>query len=205
MKKLITRIAAVLLAAALLCCLAACDEDGNIADYLQENGIDTSNLTPEQLEQIGAILISGSDSTADEIDTTVAGDTLPEAFICSWEVEGLYQHAVASDITSDEALERERAYGVSFGYNYFSRFGEEITGAVFKVNESAAYDDMSAMGIQTSPLVEKFGADAKITSVVVNTADGSQCTTVFLINDTTLVAFGAGMNVFTYTAMEAMG
>lgn len=198
MKNTLKKVMALLMAAALAVCLAACD-DGDINEYLEDNGID-----PSQIEQY----TSDADIVPDapgEVDIQVGGDALPETLISSWNVVGIYQYAVASDITEQEALDRERANGVAFGYNYFSRSGEEITGAVFTVNKAATYADMNALGIQTESLVDTYGADASITSVGIATADGSQCTTVFLINDTTLVAFGSGMNVFTYESMEAVG
>ena len=95
--------------------------------------------------------------------------------------------------------------GISFGSSSFDRAGESIHGAVFKVNTKATFADMKAFGITTEPLTGPFGSDAKITSVEVCTADGMTCTTVFLINDTTLIAFGSGMNVFTYEMMNAVG
>ena len=161
--------------------------------------------------------VSGSDVSASDVTTTVPTTTtttaapvaqssvLPEKYIGGWEVISVYQEAAASDITVDEALRREQLTGISFGSSSFDRSGESIREASFRVNESAKFSDMEAFGISTKPLIGPYGADAKITSVEVSTADGMVCTTLFFINDTTLIAFGSGMNVFTYEQMNAVG
>ncbi|MBE6754201.1 MAG: hypothetical protein E7559_07630 [Ruminococcaceae bacterium] len=192
------RIAALLMAAALLFCLAACDNsDGDMNQYLENNGIEQN------------IPVSGTDPGAlpggEEVDTPVYGDELPEVLISTWSVVDIYQYAAASDISEQEAMDREYANGISFGYNCFTRAGDNIQDAVFAINSNASYADMQALGIQTSGLEQLYGQDARITSVGISTAEGSQCTTVFLINDAVLVAFGSGMNVFTYESVEAVG
>ncbi len=193
MKKLVSLLLSVLMLTSLLT-FTGCDE-GDINDYLIENGINVS---------VSDIIINeNGDNVGDNVSDD--GDMLPDAVIGSWTPTAIYQEAAASDITSDTALSLETEHGVSFGYGDFRRYGDELNGASFAINDQASFEDMKALGIQTASLVDKHGSDAKVTAISVYTENGDYCTTAFLINDTTLVAFGAGMNVFTYEKMEAVG
>jgi|GEM_PF-1990097 len=212
------RIAAALLGVLTAVSLCACGNSGSIDDYLQNNDIhlDSSSTDvqepPVKPENTSSADVSGSDVTTTTTTTTTTAataapvnNTLPERFVGSWSVISIYQEAIASDIDIDEALRREQANGISFGTSFFERSGESIYDAHFVVNTSATFEDMERMGISTDPLAGPYGSDAKITSVEIQTADGMSCTTVFLINDTTLIAFGSGMNVYTYEQMTAVG
>ncbi len=216
----------------LLCLLAAlslcgCGKTGDLESYLKQHNIqlDTPGSSVPVSDTDTAVSpsdVSGSDVSGSDISasdatnttkttttTTTAPDVqtsaLPEQYIGGWEVISIYQEAAASDISADEALRREQLSGISFGSSSFDRNGESIRDAVFRVNEKASFSDMESFGISTKPLMGPYGSDAKITSVEVRTADGMVCTTVFFINDTTLIAFGSGMNVFTYEQMTAVG
>ncbi len=200
--------------------LGACGGSGSMDDYLQEHDIvletsdsDLADTQPVSGADVSSSDVSGSDVSASDVTTTTTTTTkpapavqaLPEYFIGTWAVIDVYQEAAASDISVDEALRREQMTGISFGASSFDRSGESVRDAVFKVNEKASYSDMERFGISTQPLVGPYGADAKIVSVEISTSDGLTCTTVFLINEMTLVAFGSGMNVFTYEMMNAVG
>lgn len=205
--------------------LCSCGNSGDLESYLEQHNVqlETSESdvpTPVPVVSVSDVSgsdVSGSDVSASDVTTTVPTTTtttaapvaqssvLPEKYIGGWEVISVYQEAAASDITVDEALRREQLTGISFGSSSFDRSGESIREASFRVNESAKFSDMEAFGISTKPLIGPYGADAKITSVEVSTADGMVCTTLFFINDTTLIAFGSGMNVFTYEQMNAVG
>jgi len=204
--------------------LCACGNSGDLESYLQQHNIqldtsesdvtipDTSSPTDVSGSDVSGSDVSGSDAATTTTTTTttttaasVQSAALPEQYIGSWEVISIYQEAAASDITAEEALRREQFAGISFGSDSFDRSGESIRDAVFSVNTKATYTDMERFGISTQPLVGPFGRDARITSVEIRTADGMVCTTVFFINDTTLIAFGSGMNVFTYEQMTAVG
>lgn len=227
MMKIIRKIAAVVFCAAIAASLAACGGSGSMDDYLQEHEIVLENPSDDQPTvpnqpvsgaDVSGSDVSGSDVSASDVTTTTTTTTtatttiaapvanvLPEYFIGTWAVINVYQEAPASDISLDEALRREQMTGISFGSSYFDRSGESVSGAVFTVNEKATYADMERFGISTKPLIGPYGSDAKIVSVEVSTSDGMTCTTVFLINDMTLIAFGSGMNVFTYELMNAVG
>jgi len=219
-----------IIAAVLCLCTAAslcgCGSSGSMDDYLQEHEIvletsdsDTEVSATEPSQTVSAGDVSGTDVSGGDVSgadvtttTTTTAPTsaqvvtvLPEYFIGTWAVISVYQEAAASDISIDEALRREQMTGISFGSSYFDRSGESINDAVFKINEKATFADMERFGINTQPLVGPYGSDAKIVSVEISTADGLVCTTVFLINDITLIAFGSGMNVFTYELMSAVG
>lgn len=218
-----------LLAAVSLC---GCGKTGSIDDYLQQHTVELdtsfSDVKTESREDTSSSDISGSDVSGSDISgsdvsgsdvsssdvttttttTTTAAATasaLPEQFIGSWAVIDIYQEAGASDISAEEALRREQMTGISFGSNSFDRSGESVHSASFRINPNATFKDMEGFGISTQPLVGPYGNDAEIIAVEVLTADGMTCTTVFLINDTTLIAFGSGMNVFTYELMNAVG
>jgi len=218
MKK--NRIMAALLSVLTVASLCACGGNGSIDDYLQNHDVHLETTTttvptqPTKQDNTSSSDVSDSDAatttTTTTTTTTAASEpqlqtVLPEKFIGSWSVISVYQEAIASDITIDEALRRERASGISFGSASFDRSGESIQNARFVVNTYSSYKDMERMGISTKPLMGPYGSDAKITSVEISTDDGMLCTTVFLINDTTLIAFGSGMNVFTYEQMAAVG
>ena len=200
--------------------LCGCGKSGNLDEYLQQHNVQLetaeSEVSASDTNASGSDVsgsdVSGSDvspSDADAETTTTTTTTtttaapavqtsvLPEKYIGGWEVISIYQEAAASDITADEALRREQMTGISFGSSSFDRSGESISEAVFVVNENAGFADMEKFGISTKPLIGPYGSDAKITSVEVRTADGMVCTTLFFINDTTLIAFGSGMNVYT--------
>lgn len=199
--------------------LGACGGSGSMDDYLQSHNVvlETSDSDlpvqqPVSGADVSATDVSGSDVSPSDAPTTTtttkpapAVQALPEYFIGTWAVIDVYQEAAASDISVDEALRREQMTGISFGTSSFDRSGESVRDAVFKINEKATYSDMERFGISTQPLVGPYGADAKIVSVEISTSDGLTCTTVFLINEMTLVAFGSGMNVFTYEMMNAVG
>ena len=217
-----------LLAAVSLC---GCGKTGSIDDYLQQHKVELESSYSDAPEvstgdaasssdvsgsDVSGSDVSGSDVSASDVTTTTTTtkttaapadvtSTLPEQFIGSWAVIDIYQEAGASDISAEEALRREQMTGISFGSNSFDRSGESVHGASFRVNRKAGFKDMESFGISTKPLVGPYGSDAEIISVEVLTADGMTCTTVFLINNTTLVAFGSGMNVFTYELMNAVG
>ena len=187
MKKLVC----ILLSAALLVCGAAmlcgCVDDGDLETYI-------NNYLPDV-----------SDTDEAELHIASGSDVLPDVMIGTWSPVELYQYSVASDITDEEALQLEIKNGVSFGYSSFSRYGDDISEAVFHVNEKATYDDIRATGIQIESLVDKYGDYPEIMSIEVCDGDGAYCTTLFLINKETLVSYGAGMNVFSYERMEAVG
>ena len=207
MKKLLC----ILLSVLMLIAVTACGtDDGSLENYLEQNGL------PEDLDHY----LSGSDITGGEqTDTSLSGgetgslddyipeggDAIPEVLVGSWSYVEIYQWALASDITVDEAISREKNYGVHFAYGSFSRYGESIENPVYQTNTEATYDDMSAFGIDPSALKDIYGEDASITAVTVCTLEGAACTTVFLVNDSLLIAFGEGMNVFMYEAVEAVG
>ncbi len=218
------------LAAGLLCLLAAvslsgCGSSGSIDDYLQNNQVQlepshtdapAQPTAPTTGSSVSAGDVSASDATTTTTTTTTSATTtattaapqvtvLPESIIGSWSVVSVYQEAIASDISVEEALRRERASGISFGSASFDRSGESISNARFVVDTNADYSDMERMGISAKALMGPYGSDAGITSVEISTEDGMLCTTVFIINDTTLIAFGSGMNVFTYEQMAAVG
>ena len=219
------RIICCLLCALTALSLYACGSSGDLETYLQQHNVqlDTSQSDVSATEDTSSTDVSGSDVSGSDVSASDAAeattttttkttsaaaaqtDTLPEQYIGSWEVISIYQEAAASDITADEALRREQLAGISFGSSSFDRSAENIRDAVFSVNTKATYADMEKFGISTQPLTGPFGSDAKITSVEIRTADGMVCTTVFFINDTTLIAFGSGMNVFTYEQMAAVG
>ncbi len=208
------RFLSVVCAVMLLLSLAACQkDDGSLEAYLQQNGLNgeydvpTSPVLPDNIT-----IISGSDGSVNVPDDVAlseyipeGGDAIPESLVGSWSYVEIYQSAHASDITVDEAISRERDCGIQFGYISFSRYGEAISYPLYKTNTEASYDSMSQFGIDPSGLKELFGDDAAVTAVTVATTDGAECTTVFLINDSTLIAFGQGMNVFMYEAVEAVG
>lgn len=209
----------------LLCAvsLLGCTDSGSMDDYLQQHKVilETSmsdvkipETEPVSESDVSYTDVSGADVSASDVTTTTTASTtaaeklsgtLPEYFIGTWGVVSVYQEAAASDVSLEEALRREQLNGISFGSSYFDRSVESVNGAVFKVNENATFKDMERFGISTQPLVGPYGNDAKIVSVEVSTADGLVCTTVFLINDLTLIAFGSGMNVYTYEQMNAVG
>lgn len=204
------------LAALLVFSLAACDKnDGSLEAYLEQNGLPSDYQLPENVDQsVIANYIAeaaSSPSNSDIADPSLSqyipegGDAIPEALVGSWSYIEIYQSAHASDITVDEAISREKDCGVQFGYISFSRYGENISYPLYKTNTEATYNDMMQFGIDPSGLKDLFGAEADVTAVTVSTTDGAECTTVFLVNDSTLIAFGQGMNVFMYEAVEAVG
>ena len=220
-KKRIITAALCLIMAAGLC---GCGNSGDLQSYLEQHNIQLETSESDvpvsagdtSPSDVSGSDVSGSDVSASDVTTTTTTTTttaapviqtsaMPEKYIGGWEVISIYQEAQASDISAEEALRREQLTGISFGSSSFDRSGESIREAVFLVNENATYADMESFGISTKPLKGPYGADAKITSVEVRTADGMVCTTVFFINDTTLIAFGSGMNVFTYEQMAAVG
>lgn len=206
--------AAAILIALLLAMLAGCGNDGSLDAYLSEHSLEL-NSSPSDVTTTTSADVSHSDAvsmtdappaTETTASSTVADQgALPEEFIGSWSVVGIFQEAGASDISTDEALRREKLSGLSFSYNSFIRYDEAVTGAIFKVNKKAAYSDLNALGIQTEPLSGMFGADAQITSIEIRTPDDMPCTTVFLIDGSMMLAFGQGMNVFSYELVEAVG
>ena len=214
------RIICMLLAALMLVSLAACKKnDGSLEDYLQNNGgatgdvdypVDTPIVDPavpdDGSTENGS---TAGDEEGEEGDISnyipEGGDAIPSSMIGGWSYVEIYQWAQASDITVDEAINREKNSGVYFGYTAFSRYNEAVSEPLYKTNENATFEDMQAFGIDPTGLSDLFGATPKITSVAVNTEDGITCTTVFLIEDNTLIAFGEGMNVFMYERMESVG
>ncbi len=208
------KIICLLMAAMMLFALAACgNDDGSLENYLENNNMQdeldqfpvggSGEDTPPATDDIVDIPTTGSDSLEDYIPE--GGDAIPEVMVGSWSYVEIYQWALASDITVDEAISREKTWGVHFAYGSFSRYSESIDNPVYKTNTEASFDDMTAFGIDPSGLKDIYGADASVTSVTVHTSDGAACTTVFLINDAVLIAFGEGMNVFMYEAVEAVG
>lgn len=202
----------LLLAALLLFSLAACgDNDGSLEDYLEKNPLpDIVDLIPDYGSQDSTTSPSVADTTGgegDNLDSYIpeGGDAIPEKLVGSWSYVEIYQWAQASDITVDEAISREKDCGVHFAYGSFTRYGEVVENPVYKTNAEATYNDMSTFGIDPSALKDMYGSDASVTSVTVYTPEGAACTTVFLINDSLLLAFGEGMNVFMYEAVEAVG
>ena len=190
MSTLPTRMICILTAAALAvfsaAALCGCDK-GDMEHYLDGEGYDAAPA-PDS----ASLALPGS-------------DILPDGIVGTWYPTGIYQYAVASDISDAEALEYERQYCLAMSYTAFSRYTDDIATAVYKVNEKASYDDMLAQGIQVDPLTEKYGEYAEITSVRVFDGDGAYCTTVFLIGGETLIGYGAGMNVFSYERLDAEG
>ena len=187
MKKLVC----FLLSLAVLVCgavaLCGCVEGGDLETYI-------NNYMPDV-----------SDTDEPELHVASGSDVLPDVMIGTWTPVELYQYSVASDISDEEALQLEIDNGVSFGYSTFSRYGDDLSEAVFHVNEKATYDDISATGIQIESLVDKYGDYPEIVSIEVCDSDGAYCTALFLINNETLISYGAGMNVFSYERMEAVG
>ncbi len=222
--KTIRKITAISLCLLMLVSASACGSSGSMEDYLQQHNVvlessdsdvSSADSVPASGTDVSASDVSGSDVSASDVTTTTTttvpttaapqSNALPQSFVGTWGVISVYQEAAASDISVDEALRREQMTGISFGSSSFDRSGESVRDAVFKVNENATFADMERLGISTQPLTGPYGADAKITSVEISTSDGLTCTTVFLINDMTLIAFGSGMNVFTYELMNAVG
>lgn len=212
------RIICVILAALMLLSITACKKnDGSLEDYLQNNGGASGEVDYPVDNPIDNPVVdplpddSENGSTAGEEEGDISnyipegGDAIPSAMVGGWSYVEIYQWAQASDITVDEAIEREKNSGVYFGYTAFSRYNEAVSSPLYKTNESATYSDMQAFGIDPTGLTDLFGESPKITSVAVNTEDGITCTTVFLIEDNTLIAFGEGMNVFMYERMESVG
>lgn len=214
------RIICMLLAALMLFSLAACKKnDGSLEDYLQNNGgasgdvdypVDQPVIDPAApVDPQPGDVENGSTAGEEEGDISSyipeGGDAIPSAMIGGWSYVEIYQWAQASDITVDEAINREKDSGVYFGYTAFSRYNEAVSSPLYKTNENATFDDMAAFGIDPTGLTDLFGESPRITSVAVNTEDGITCTTVFLIEDNTLIAFGEGMNVFMYERMESVG
>lgn len=212
------RIICVILAALMLLSITACKKnDGSLEDYLQNNGGASGEVDYPVDNPIDNPVVdplpddSENGSTAGEEEGDISnyipegGDAIPSAMVGGWSYVEIYQWAQASDITVDEAIEREKNSGVYFGYTAFSRYNEAVSSPLYKTNESATYSDMQAFGIDPTGLTDLFGESPKITAVAVNTEDGITCTTVFLIEDNTLIAFGEGMNVFMYERMESVG
>ena len=185
-KRIICTLLAVLLVIASLSLLAGCG-DGDIDSYIANNGLGRTSGSDS-----GSLALPGS-------------DILPDAIVGTWYPTGIYQYAVASDISDEQALEYERDNCLAMSYTSFTRYMDDIGAAVYKVNEKASYDDMLSQGIQVDPLVEKYGEYAQITSVKVYDGEGAYCTTVFFIGGELLISYGAGMNVFSYERMDAEG
>ena len=214
MKKLLS----VLLAVLMLVTITACGkDDGSLESYLENNNLyeGIEDYPTAGGENVPGDLPATDDvvdgSTANNENLTLedyipeGGDAIPESLVGSWSYVEIYQWALASDITVDEAINREKAVGIHFSYITFTRYSETVENPVYSTNTSATYNDMTAFGIDPSGLMELYGENASITSVAVATPDGATCTTVFLINDSVLIAFGEGMNVFMYEAVEAVG
>jgi len=213
MKKLLCILLAVLMLAA---CTACSKDDGSLENYLENNdlyadyndyptgGGENADGDPPATDGFDEGSTAGGEISLDDY-IPEGGDAIPEVLVGSWSYVEIYQWAQASDITVDEAISREKTCGIHFAYGAFSRYGESIENPLYKTNTAATYNDMTTFGIDPSGLQDLYGADAAITSVTVCTLEGAECTTVFLINNSVLIAFGEGMNVFTYEAVEAVG
>ncbi|MBQ4312579.1 MAG: hypothetical protein IJC18_00070 [Clostridia bacterium] len=190
MKKCIT----IILAALMLFSFAACEGGDDVSDFYDQYPVTS-----------GGDILSGGDAAVEGGDAQF-GNVLPEDLICTWEVIDIYQESPISEISADVALDKERKSGMLFGFNTFSRSSDYIEDAVFSINFKATYDEMyQYFGIQTESLSDQYGADAEVISIAVSTSDGMPCTTVYIIDRSVLLAFGAGMNVFTYRMVESVG
>lgn len=191
MKKSISTLLAVMLAVIAAVTLGGCGDKGDMDDYIDNMYADgfTASVSDGDISQYVA---PGS-------------DILPDGVIGTWVPKEIYQFAVASDISDEQAMQYEQQYGLTLGYSTFYRYGDDISGAVFKVNTDASFDDMLAQGIQIDPLAERYGEQAKITAIGVYDSTGSYCTTLFFAGGDTVISYGAGMYVFEYELMESVG
>lgn len=192
----------IIIAAALV--LGGCEEKNGFYDDIDIAGYNGSGSEGD----ISQFVASGS-------------DILPDGAIGTWEPAEIYQYAVASDISDEKALELEKQYGLTLGYSSFNRYGDDINGAVYKINTEATLNDVIKQGIQVDPLIERYGETAKVTAIEVYDNAGTYCTTLFFIPGRTgdmsattgntedegdiIISYGAGMYVFEYELTEAVG
>lgn len=158
----------------------------------QDSRTDLSTDEPEQVDE-------------PEQDAPYQGNVLPDKLNNIFECSALYQQCVPSEVDAEQALAAERVSGVVFGSAYFSSSRYLLEPCHFEVNEAASWDDMRTLGIDVSGLIERFGKEAEICSVRVFSAEDEYKTVVFLIDDSTLIAFGVGMHIFEYELVEAVG
>lgn len=131
--------------------------------------------------------------------------TLPERMINVFVCSGIYQQAVPSEIDAERAFAIETVNDIVFGPAYFSSSRYLLELCSFEVNEAAEWDDLRSLGIDVSGLIDRFGGEASICSVRIFSGEGEYKTTVFLIDENTLIAFGEGMHIFEYELVEAVG
>lgn len=153
------------------------------------------------IEELGSA--SGSAPTVSADDYIPEGsDTLPQEIVGSWSVKEVYQEARATDIAPADGLASEALGFIRIDYVAFSHNDTTVDGPIFTVKTGATISDLYAAGIQP----DAFGADTVVDIISVKqSVDGSSLESVYLIDKTTLLAFGAGGHVYTYEAVEAVG
>lgn len=189
MKKLI----AVLICIMTIACFAACEEVTGIEDITSASGSADIDTTPS----------GDTTPVIDSSDYIQAGsDQLPETLVGSWIAKEVYQDARASDISPDSGLATESSSGIQIDYVSFNHNGTHIENPVYEVTVGADINALTAAGIQPDAFSSSDTVDI---AAVKQSADGSPIETVYLVNGTTLLAFGSGGHVYTYEAVEAVG
>lgn len=183
MKKIIS----ILICTMMIACFAACEEVTGIEDITSASGSADGGTPP---------VIDSSDYIQE------GSDLLPEALVGSWMAKEVYQDARASDIAPDTGLITESSGGIQIDYISFNHNGNHIENPVYEVTVGADINALTAAGIQPDAF---SAADTVDIASVKQSADGSPIETVYLVNGTTLLAFGTGGHVYTYEAVEAVG
>lgn len=129
-------------------------------------------------------------------------DALPEAVVGTWSVKEVYQEARATDISPADGLTSESLAVLRIDYVNFSHNDNTVDQPIFDVTENAGINALYSAGIQP----DAFSADSVVDVISIKQAsDGSTIETLYLVDGTTLLAFGSGGHIYTYEAVEAVG
>ena len=186
--------------------LLGCD-DSSIDELAQQLGVSAGDVVSPTDNTPATSATSELDNLVQEAEPDVVEptSTLPEALINYWMVEGIYQSANVSDMSAEQAMEYEQNNAVSIGYDAFINHSGVYENPSYVVNAGASFADMTRYGIQTQSLADIYGADAKVTSISVSDENGLYITVLYWVADDVLIAFGKGMYVFSYRAVDAVG
>lgn len=204
MKRIISLVLCVFMLLPLIGC-----ESSSIDELAAQLGVSVSDIVSAADTYLPPSVPQSTDSAEAEPTTGQSSETassqLPEELINLWCASSIYQYVNVSDCSAEQALEYEQNNGMAIGYDAFINHYGIYENPTYAVSVTTGFAVMSQQGIQTQDLEAKYGADAKVTSVLVCDASGQRVTEFYWVADDVLIAFGKGMYVFSYTVVDAVG